>query len=133
LFGFFLSKVTPARRPSEATSLILTDDDGIRRVNRLYLGQDCPTDVISFTYPPFPGDIVPGGGEIYVNVERARRIGPRFGGADRELALYIAHGCNHTAGEKDDTTAGRKRMRRRELRWLGEASRLRLVAGLLRR
>lgn len=107
------------------------NDDGIRRVNRDVLGRDDVTDVISIAYPPAPGDTPGWNGEVIVNIERAvvsgRRLGRRRGaGASRwtparELALYIAHGCDHLADEDDDTPDARRRMRRRELRWLKEA------------
>ena len=47
--------------------------------------------------------------------------------ADRELALYLAHGCDHLTGADDATPAGRARMRRRELGWLRELALTRLI------
>jgi ssRNA-specific RNase YbeY (16S rRNA maturation enzyme) len=61
---------------------------------------------------------------VFVNAERARAEGLRRGGVADELALYIAHGCDHLAGASDRTPAGRARMRRREQAWLAEARRL---------
>lgn len=61
--------------------------------------------------------------EIFVNVERAAQVRPcsRKWNASRELALYIAHGCDHLiSGEDDARDDERKRMRARELRWLRE-------------
>jgi len=69
---------------------------------------------------PLPGDPVGMRGELLVHVERAWQVGSRRRGwsASRELALYIAHGCDHLNDAEDATPAGRQRMRRRELRWL---------------
>lgn len=121
----------PAQRWSDVT-LVLTHDRGIREINRLHLGCDDSTDVITYSYDPLPGPApIKTSGEIFVNVELARRLGTRFGGADRELALYMAHGCDHLAGEDDRTPRERQRMRRRELRWLSEASSLGLLTGLI--
>lgn len=103
-------------------SVVLVDDRESQEVNCSHLGHDYATDVISFNLAPIPGEKASGAfGEIIVNVEQACRLGPRYSGADHELALYIAHGCDHLAGENDRTPAERQRMRRRELRWLREA------------
>ncbi len=103
--------------------MVLVDDGASREINRAHLGHDYATDVISFSFDPIPGDTECGScGEIVVNVEQAERLGHRYGGFARELALYIAHGCDHLSGEDDKTPAQRQRMRRRELRWLKEAN-----------
>ncbi len=112
--------------------MILTDDAGMTAYNRACFSRNGPTDVISLAYKPLPGESA-GSAEILVNVERAVRLGPRYGGADRELALYIAHGCHHLAGAKDDTPARRRRMRRAETRRLAEARRLKLIGHWLER
>jgi rRNA maturation RNase YbeY len=103
-------------------SVVLTDHAGIRAVNREFLGHDDTTDVITFRYPALPGETpsLPSG-EIVVNVEQARACGPAWGGWQRELALYLAHGVDHLSGADDDTPARRRRMRRRELGWLRAA------------
>ncbi|MBN1558429.1 MAG: rRNA maturation RNase YbeY [Lentisphaerae bacterium] len=90
----------------------------MRDVNRRYLRCDAPTDVLSFRYPPLPGEAEEAGGELFVNVQRALERAPRA--PSRELALYLAHACDHLAGHDDADDAARRRMRRRELRWLRE-------------
>ena len=122
--------MTRGRKWNEV-SLLLTDDAGISRVNCEYLHRDGPTDVMSFRYEPLPGEEA-FCGEIIVNVQRAWEKGPAYGGVSRELALYIAHGCDHLTGETDRMRRGRVRMRRRELRWLEEAGKAGLVTGLFR-
>lgn len=99
-------------------SIVLMDDADIARVNSQCLDRFCPTDVLAFRYQRDHG--VPGhaSGEIILNVERAISEGSRRGGASAELALYLAHGCDHLAGEDDDGAANRRRMRARETRWL---------------
>ena len=104
-------------------SIVLVDDAEISPLNFKHLGRSGPTDVLSFCYEPFPGENSLFTGEIVVNVERAANVcikGSRKDNwdASRELALYIAHGCNHLLDEQDYDPAGRARMRRRELRWL---------------
>jgi len=108
-------------RPRELT-VILMDDAGIAEVNEALLQHEGPTDVITVRYHAIPGEREEGDiAELYVNVERAVQLARQGWPAGRELALYLAHGCDHLAGEDDATSAQRRRMRRRELTWLREA------------
>lgn len=99
-------------------SVVLTDDAGIATVNRTFLDHARSTDVITFTLAPMPGDGAGTCGEIYINVQRAMEEGARRGSAADELALYLAHGCDHLTGANDRTVIERRRMRRRELLWI---------------
>jgi rRNA maturation RNase YbeY len=113
-------------------SLVFGDDSVLRDLGRRCGAGQYATDVLSFRFAPLPGERDGAFGEIVVNVECALRLG-REGSAwspSRELALYIAHGCDHLCGGTDDTAAGRARMRRRELRWLRQAEGLGLLKGL---
>ena len=122
-------------------SLVLTDDDGITSINRQHLAHDYPTDVISFLYDPVPGEAPVYCADIVVNVERAAREGSARmhrphgrrapWGPDKELALYMAHACNHLTGEDDATPKARASMRRRELRWVATAETAGLIEGLV--
>jgi len=109
--------------------LTLTDDGGITPVNSAFFSRPRATDVISATYHPMPGERL-GHAEIFVNVQRAWKLGKTPPGASQELALYIAHGCQHLTGASDHTPALRAAMRRRELAWRREADRLGYIAGL---
>lgn len=109
---------------------MICDDTGIALVNQKHLGRCEPTDVISFAYDPIPGEPEGHTGEIIVNAQRAAGAAGAGGAGwtpSRELALYIAHGCDHLMDQTDGTGKERNRMRRRELRWLKEAD----TAGLL--
>jgi rRNA maturation RNase YbeY len=112
--------------------IILTDDDGIRAFNQATFASTAVTDVISCAYEPLPGEVGQTG-ELVLNVERAAtRTCRRTGWSPaHELALYLAHGCNHLAGEEDGHVAGYRRMRRRELRCLREPAIRSRVRGLL--
>jgi ssRNA-specific RNase YbeY (16S rRNA maturation enzyme) len=116
--------------------LLLADDAGMAECNRRSMHHEGPTDVITLRYAPVPGT---GGAaaELVVNLQRASeegRLRRRTSGrktlwdAQHELALYLAHGCDHLAGAEDDTVPNRRRMRRRELKWLGSAR----LAGLFK-
>ena len=110
-------KLNPERCWDEISVAIL-DDDGITPVNLQYFGMTRPTDVISLAYEPVHAE-EGWVGEVIVNAERALQEGPnRPGGWRKELALYIAHGCDHLSGADDATPEQRRKMRRRELAWL---------------
>jgi rRNA maturation RNase YbeY len=96
--------------------VVLLDDRGIAEANARVFGRDRTTDVISQAYRPPPGSAA-WTGDILVNAERAALMADR----DAELALYVAHGCDHLCGGRDGTPAARARMLRREQRWLRDA------------
>ncbi len=100
------------------------DDAGITEVNEALLHHEGPTDVITVRYRAVPGEPEQGDvAELYVNVQRAAQLSRRRWPAGRELALYLAHGCDHLTGADDATLVQRIRMRLRELRWLRNAER----------
>jgi len=119
-----LAELAQARQLSEPpwreVTIHLLDDAGITPVNAAIMAHEGATDVITQRYEPIPGEPAGLTGELFVNVERAARAVRRRGtwSADRELALYLAHGFDHLTGADDGTQAGRGRMRRRELGWL---------------
>lgn len=127
---FFINKAAAGNSWKEL-ALVLTDDAGIRKIKRQFFDVDGATDVISFSLLPQPVDGKRRTAEIVVNVERAGLEGGKRKGFGHELALYLAHGCDHLAGYNDRTIKGRKKMRRRELCWLKEAAQQRLLPGLL--
>ena len=113
-------------------SVFLTGDRQIAEVKDRVFGLDEVTDVIALRYDPIPGIEELATAELFVNVERAAGVAPRRAwNVSKELALYMAHGCDHLAGQSDNTEAERTRMRRRELRWLREAEVLGLIDGLV--
>jgi probable rRNA maturation factor len=123
LAEFFLVKAGKRRGIKWGeVSVVLVSDQESRKVNQAHLGHDYATDVISFNFEPMPGESKNEvSGEIVINVELACRLGPTFKGPDQELALYLAHGCDHLSGADDNTPKRRQQMRRRELRWLKDA------------
>jgi len=74
--------------------LLLTDDEGIRELNRLYLHRDRPTNVISF--PMNEGTLL---GDIAISVETAARDA-QMGGLSLldEIAFLVIHGLLHLIG-----------------------------------
>ncbi len=127
LFARACRRDRPARRWSTLT-VVLLDDAGMGEVNRRVFDRDHATDVISQAYRPVPGAHAGWAGELYLNVACAQREGrARRGGPARELALYLAHGCDHLTGGLDDTPAQARAMRRRELAWLRHPDLARLI------
>ena len=104
----------------EELSLVLVDDAEIQALNHEYFGKDHVTDVISFAYPAEPG-IQGDTGEVIVNVTQAWFEGCEREGADRELAMYVAHGCHHLMGAEDDTPAKKEAMLTLENSWVDQA------------
>ena len=111
-------------------SVILVDDEGMIPIQRACFGANEPTDVISLAYDPIPPEGDGRDGEVIVNVQRAHEVGGADG-CSRELALYLAHGCQHLTGASDETPALRAAMRRKETAWLNTAERLGLLTGLI--
>ena len=113
-----------SQAPWRELTVILADDVAIDPINRAVMGHAGATDVITQRYEAVPGEPPGLVGELVINVEQAWRVGARLARTRpawspvHELALYLAHGCDHLAGGEDDTPAGRIRMRRRERRWL---------------
>ncbi len=112
-------------------TVVLTDDNGIQAYKLAAFGYREITDVVTLRYAPSPAD--PGTeGEIFVNVQRAFAHPLRTGWTPiHELALYIAHGCDHLTGADDNTPPERQRMRRRERRWLQASACQTAIAKLL--
>jgi probable rRNA maturation factor len=91
----------------------VTGDEEITELNRKYLGRDCTTDVIAFTYDFKDGRL---DGEIIVNAEEAlRRAKKTPHSAQDELMLYTVHGLLHLLGWDDATPEDRLRMHRQAL------------------
>lgn len=91
-------------------------------MHRAIMGVAGATDVITQAYDAIPPEEPGLFGELFVNVDQARRAAPRRRGwgIDRELLLYVAHGMDHLSGADDHSPREYAAMRRRELGWLRE-------------
>ena len=110
--------------PPYEVSLVFTDSETVRRLNRDYRGVDELTDVLAFymfaregTDSSFalPPDGVTRLGEVMISypqaVEQAKEQGHS---AQRELALLIIHGILHLLGYDHEKPEEERKMRDRE-------------------
>lgn len=75
-------------------SLVLTDDDEMRKVNKKWRSCDEATDVLSFS-------LAPDMGEILISCDRAREQAREYGStAKDEAKRLILHGLMHLLGYK---------------------------------
>ncbi len=122
----------------ESVSLIITGDALISRIHQQSMGIEGTTDVITLAYAATPG--TPATAEIFVNAQLAARCGVDRTSLDliddeahgpwspaHELALYIAHGFDHLAGNDDTSASGFQSMRKREIEWVRQAHAIGLV------
>jgi probable rRNA maturation factor len=94
-------------------SIALVDDATIHALNRVHLGHDWPTDVLSFTLSE-PGEAVLAG-ELVISAERAAATATERGlDPHAELALYLVHGLLHLCGYDDRSDADACRMQARQ-------------------
>ena len=103
-------------------SVLLTDDAGIRILNREWRHKDRPTDVLSFPAgEPPPGATGPRHlGDVILSLDTARRQARAYRRAlGDELDLYLAHGLLHLLGHDHHRHRDAERMAALEARLLG--------------
>ncbi len=116
-------------------SVMLTDDEGIRAVNRDFRGVDSATDVLSFPLNELkPGEFDPSAcekdldtglmllGDMVISVPRCERQGEEFGhGYEREIQYLTVHSILHLLGyDHMDEGEMKKQMRSREKDIMGD-------------
>lgn len=125
-----LQRALQAARKSVAlkgeVTVMLTDDKGIRSLNRRFRGKNKPTDILSFpTADPQLGIV----GDLAISVETAARQAATEGHPLRiELRILILHGVLHLAGYDHEADSGQMASLECELR-----RKLRLPPGLIER
>ena len=116
-------------------SVLLSDDEGIRAVNREFRGIDRATDVLSFPMNELvPGAFDPDGcerdpdtgaillGDMMISVPRCEEQGTEFGhGYARELMYLTVHSVLHLLGyDHVDEGPMKRQMRAREKAIMGD-------------
>jgi probable rRNA maturation factor len=93
-------------------SVLIISDRRIASLNRQFVNEHGPTDVITFQH-----------GEIFISAETARRQARQFRTTPkRELRLYLVHGLLHLHGFNDSTAAGAGEMKKTQERIVRFAS-----------
>lgn len=116
-------------------SVMLTDDEGIRSVNREFRGVDRATDVLSFPLNELqPGAFNPADcetdpetgavllGDMMISVPRCAEQGEDFGhGYEREIMYLTVHSVLHLLGyDHVDEGEMKQQMRQREKEIMGD-------------
>lgn len=121
----FQDTLTTLLTAGRAFTCLLTSDAELRRLNNTFLGQDYPTDVLSF--PALEGE--ESLGELAISAPRAKAQAAEFGHAiETEIEILMLHGAIHLLGHDHESDKGA--MRRLESRWRRKLS---LPAGLIER
>ena len=114
-------------------SLVITGQERIRELNRIYRGEDEPTDVLSFYMLPVeekpepgvlpfvtPPDGVLHLGEVIISYPQAAiQAEEHQHSVEKEVTVLIIHGVLHLLGYEHDTSEREQDMRDRELAILG--------------
>ena len=112
--------------PSAEMGLLITDSQTIQKLNRIYRGEDKPTDVLAFQMTPgtsqepeqpfvHPPDGIRHLGEVVVSFPQAVTQAQEQGhGVTRELALLIVHGILHLLGYDHELPEEEQKMRDKE-------------------
>ena len=111
----------------KAMNIKLMTNSEIRKVNKEFLGRDCATDVISFSYLDEPvaeqdkrdEDSPVLLGEVAVSFEMASQRCREYKKSFKsELALYIIHGVLHVFGYDDQKKTSRQKMEKKQKEYL---------------
>lgn len=97
-------------------AVVLTDDERLRALHRDFMGQDTPTDVMTF---PLADGAAPAeadrGGDVVVSVERAAdQAGDFDQTTGEEVRFLVVHGLLHLCGWDDATDGDRAQMLERQ-------------------
>ncbi len=108
-------------------SLVITNQEQVRQLNRSYRGKDEPTDVLAFSMLPAEGEvgtdfhfvIPPDGilhlGEVIISYPQAMiQAEEHQHSIERELSILIIHGILHLLGYEHDKPELKSRMRAKE-------------------
>ncbi|HQN42996.1 MAG TPA: rRNA maturation RNase YbeY [Anaerolineaceae bacterium] len=93
-------------------TLVITDDNEIQELNRTYLDNDSPTDVLSFS----SGELDPINGRLYlgdiiISFPRARQQSEAAGHpVENEMQLLVVHGVLHLLGHDHADDVEKARM-----------------------
>ncbi len=100
--------------------IILVDDGYIHELNKKFLHEDQPTDVIAFPIEQASRGFE---GEIYISLDRVAENAAKYSlRSNEELCRVVAHALLHFLGYDDRTSAGKAEMTERENFYLKKLS-----------
>jgi len=95
-------------------TIVLVDDDYIKKLHKDYLNENDTTDVLSFQLEDFQ-DTNLLEGEIYANANQIERQAVEYGvSMDNELYRIVIHGILHLIGYDDQTPGEKTTMTKKE-------------------
>jgi probable rRNA maturation factor len=110
--------------PPYEVSLVFTDSETVKQLNRDYRGVDEPTDVLAFHMLPqkevnhyfaLPPDGLTRLGEVIISYPQAVAQAKKQGhSTEREMALLVIHGILHLLGYDHEEPEEESKMRERE-------------------
>ena len=114
--------------------LVITSQERVQELNRLYRGKDKPTDVLAFSareeigadFPPFvqPPDGVLHLGEVIISYPQViTQAEEHQHSVQREIAILIIHGVLHLLGYEHDKPELERQMKAREAEILSHIER----------
>ena len=111
-------------KPTVELDLVITGQEKIRELNRLYLEEDAPTDVLSFSMLESdlsgvdfvaPPDSILRLGEVIISYPQAKKQAKEHDhSVKKEIAILIIHGVLHLLGYDHDVPRCKQVMRKRE-------------------
>jgi probable rRNA maturation factor len=97
-------------------SIVIVDDEQIRRLNRQYFHRSRPTNVISFPQQSFAGHPARVLGDVVISIETAQRQAQIRGvQLEEEIIILLIHGLLHLLGyDHEGSAEERKKMTAKE-------------------
>jgi probable rRNA maturation factor len=118
---YVLAKIIKDRGDLEI-SLVLTDDQTIKKLNNIYRGKNNPTDILAF---PGEGKFM---GEILIDYQQIKRQAKEYGNtAYYEFIFILIHGLLHLAGMDDNTDKKKNTMIRLGEEYLNELKKKKIL------
>lgn len=103
--------------PAAKIGLAFVTNPHIHRLNKQFLDHDEPTDVLTFPYSAPKAKKLEG--EVVIGYEIAQEYAADRGHPiERELVLYVIHGCLHLCGYDDTSAKAERLMRQKEREYL---------------
>ncbi|MBW4027074.1 rRNA maturation RNase YbeY [Acidipila rosea] len=103
----FLNAAQKAAKLRGRVDVLLTDDAGIKRLNRDFRKKNKATDVLSFPAFAPPGLKSPMAGDLAISLDTASRQAESFGHTlEVELQILMLHGLLHLTGLDHETDKG---------------------------